>query len=207
MNSVGLRAPTLVIASFFGLETAGLFSLCSRVLALPLSIVGRSVLQVSLGEGARLVREQPETLRGYFIQMMKRQSILAFAIPLATLPAPFLFRFAFGASWETAGSFAQILSISCALQFVSNPMSACLDLTERQDLHLIRECFRLVILGGGILIIGAYEINSIQAVSVLSGVGSLSCIGSLAISLLALRDWDRQICGQQTSLASSEVAT
>jgi len=189
INTLGLRLPTVIIAYYYSLEIAGLYALASRVLALPLTIIGRSVLQVCLGEGAALVREEPESLREYFVQTLKRQVLWASAIPIASLPAPFVFRFVFGSSWEMAGNFAQILSIACALQFLSAPLTACIDLTERQDLHLLRELIRLALLGAGILLIVELQTSAIQAATILSCVSSLACLCSLGISLYALHAW------------------
>ena len=61
---------------------------------------------------------------------------------------PWMFELVFGQSWALAGSYARSLSLMMLLQFVAAPLSQTLNITERQDLQLIWDALRFVIVIG-----------------------------------------------------------
>jgi hypothetical protein len=66
------------------------------------------------------------------------------------------------------------------LQFVSGPVGGTLDVLERQDLHLLREIVRLVLLSGAISLAAALDRGPLAAVVFL---------GSLSYALGAMLAW------------------
>jgi O-antigen/teichoic acid export membrane protein len=59
---------------------------------------------------------------------------IAFTIPLL-IGGPFLFAFIFGKTWSISGSFAQIIVLSTALQFIVLPLGAVLQTFNKVKLN------------------------------------------------------------------------
>jgi O-antigen/teichoic acid export membrane protein len=104
LNQGGLQAAPLLFAAFFGAQVAGWFGLAQRVAGIPLTLIGRSVSQVNLGEASRLRNENPVALRRLFLRTASKL-FLYVGVPLlgAGLISPWVFGFIFGDQWRTSG--------------------------------------------------------------------------------------------------------
>lgn len=80
-----------------------------------------------------------------------------------------IFSVVFGEEWTQAGQFAELLSVGFLARFVVSPVSQLLTIIERQDLQLVWDVLRLLLLLGALLtpyyldrpveqVIGAYSI-------------------------------------------------
>jgi O-antigen/teichoic acid export membrane protein len=150
LNSLGLQLPVLVIGRTHGIEAAGLVALIFRVVGGPLAIFSSAGGQVLLSEGAKLRRENRSTV-GLINKSLRRQALVYAPFILAVPLLPWLFPKIFGARWEAAGWYALALGPALAVRALFSPMDAILDIYERQDLHLVREIVRTVILIGCVI--------------------------------------------------------
>lgn len=138
MNSAALQLPGLLLASLFGVESAGFYLLGRRVLGAPLDLIGRSVGQVYFGEAAELARKSVLSMRQLFLKTTWRLVLLALAPVLSlALLSPTLFRLVFGGSWHLAGVFTQLLTVMFFAQFIVTPVSQTFVILERQQYSLI----------------------------------------------------------------------
>src|SRR5690606_5828480 len=105
-NTAGLQLTPLFIAAIFGAAPAGIYSLASRVLSMPMSLIGTAVGQVFFANAAEAYRKgQLGMLVG---QLHTRLAHIGMPPALVLLIAgPELFAFAFGPEWQLAGEFAQ----------------------------------------------------------------------------------------------------
>ncbi len=150
-NSAGLHLPLLLIAGFYGPQVAGWFMLGQKVIGTPMSLIGRAVAQVYLGEGARLAREDPLAFRQLFLSVAGK--LLAYGlvpIVLLAVGGPFFFGLVFGDSWLEAGRYVQLLALMFLVQFVVVPLSQTLNILEKQDWQLAWDAGRLILVSGGI---------------------------------------------------------
>lgn len=169
IDTLGLNAPQLLFAAFYGAEVAGWFALGQRVIGAPLSIVVDSVAQVYFGEAARLPRDDPSSMRRLFLKLTVRLALIG-AIPVALICvfAPWIFAVIFGSSWETAGRYVQILGLMFAVRFAVIPLQHTLNVLERQDLLLAWDSTRLILVVGALFVVKALGFSDIPAVAAYS---------------------------------------
>lgn len=169
IDTLGLNAPQLLFAAFYGAEVAGWFALGQRVIAAPLNIVVDSVSQVYFGEAARLPRDDHKSMRRLFLKLTGRLALMG-AIPVALICAlsPWFFAVVFGQSWETAGRYVQILGVMFAIRFAVVPLHHTLNILERQDLYLVWDSARLVIVVGALFAGKALGFSHMWAVAAYS---------------------------------------
>ena len=187
LNSLGIYFPPFLLALLYGMQVVGWYSLGQRIIALPMLLVGNSVGQVYFGEAARLRQENPPALLDLFFKTTRRLLILGI-LPILFLGlfSPFLFGILFGANWETAGRYVQLLAPMFLLQFITSPLGGTLDVTERQDLHFYREIVRVFLLLGAFGIARFHHFNATSMIAALSAAGALSYVFYLFVSWYAL---------------------
>jgi O-antigen/teichoic acid export membrane protein len=187
INIIGLEAPLLWVVATYGLESGGQFALAQRIVALPVFVLAGAVGQVYFAEAARLGREEPGRLLGFYRRATGTLLLVATGpFVLGMLTAPIVFPVLFGDAWAVAGLYAAILAPSYLLQFVAWPTGGTLDVLERQDLHLMREVGRVVLVGGAVVLSTAAQLSALQAVIALSVAGSISNLLYAYISWRAL---------------------
>lgn len=188
INLLGLEAPLLWIVAAYGADTGGQFALAQRVVALPVAVLAAAVGQVYFAEAARVARDRPGSIAGLFGKTT-RSLVLISAVPfvLGAIAAPWLFPVIFGEAWRTAGVFVAVLAPMYFLMFVTWPTGGTLDVLERQDLHLLRELGRLVLVGGVIVIATALHLPALQAVIALALAGSATNVLYGFVSWWAIR--------------------
>lgn len=153
LNQGGLQAAPLLFAAFFGAEVAGWFGLAQRVAGIPLTLIGRSVSQVYLGEASRLRNENPAAMQRLFLRTSWKL-FLYVGVPLVLggLTAPWVFGFVFGDQWRTSGWYIVALLPMFLGQMVVTPLSQTLNILERQDLQLVWDISRVSVVVGVIVI-------------------------------------------------------
>ena len=100
--------------------------------------------------------------------------------------APFAFGLVFGSAWAEAGLYAAILAPMQYLQMITSPLSGILTVLERQDLHLVRECVSIGVLGAVVVLAMVAHLDSLQVVAALSAAGSLNAVIYLGVMWLAI---------------------
>lgn len=146
LNSATLAFPTLLLATFFGATVTGWFALVSRVLGLPTVLIGQSLQQVYLSEGAPLIHENPVALRHLFEKMIRK----IYFIPLITCTflaifGPAAFSFAFGAKWREAGEYARILAFVDVVGMLVAPIEMTLTMLQLLNWRFAWDCGRLIL--------------------------------------------------------------
>ena len=175
LNSIGLYGPALLLAAFYGPQVAGWFALSQRVVAVPLAVLGNAVGYVYDGEFAYAASHSDERLSPLFWRTVKvMSSVGLLVVVLVTLPAPWSFPIVFGREWGEAGVYVQVLSLMFLARFVSTPIAGTLDVLERQDLHLLREIARVVLMSGAVSLAWGLGEGPLVAVVLLGVAGSAS---------------------------------
>lgn len=175
LNTLGIEAAILLIVGLYGTDVGGQFALCQRVMALPVTIVAAAIAQVYFAEAARIGRDRPKELRTLFwrtTRTLAGASIGPFILVAVT--APLAIGLVFGQTWTEAGYFVMILAPMYFLQFVISPTGATLDIAERQEMRLLREIVRLVLVGGAVVAAATLGLPPIGAVAAISIAGCLT---------------------------------
>ena len=81
-----------------------------------------------------------------------------------------------GAQWAPAAEMLRPLAFLYFTNLVTTPWSAAVDSAQRQDVFLLRESVRLVLVGGAAVFVAVTEPSAQFAVEILCAVGAVSYI-------------------------------
>lgn len=146
INVLGLNLPVLIIATSYGKEIAGYFGFSLMIISLPITLIGKSISQVFIGQASKLYRSNPIELKKLYKKILS--SLFKFGlIPVLILGlwSPDIFSFIFGKNWHTAGIITQVLSVMFLAQFCIIPLSQLLAIVERQGTQLFWDILRLIL--------------------------------------------------------------
>src|SRR5690606_27374014 len=168
LNTGGLQVPALLILAFYGPQAAGWYALTMRVFGMPMSLLGTSASQVYTSSIAELARKG-ESSADLYVRTAFRLLLIGLPIAgLAALLGPHAFAFVFSAEWTEAGVYARLLAPMFLVQFVASPLSQTLNVLERQDVQFVWDAFRLVLVGGALLVANASRWSATHAIAAVS---------------------------------------
>jgi O-antigen/teichoic acid export membrane protein len=116
------RLPYLMISSFFGAATLGLYGVVERIIAAPSQLVSRALADVYRQRASALHRKEGkfDGLTARTIAATAAISIVPYAIGI--FYAPTLFGWVLGESWRLAGQYASILMVGEFVAFILTPI-------------------------------------------------------------------------------------
>lgn len=123
INRLTTQMPVYILSIFSGTAAIGLFNMCNRILALPISFIATAVAEV-FKQKASEDYANLGNCQDIYLKTLKNLvaiSILPFLVLI--LLAPTLFAFAFGEPWREAGVFAQLLGVMFFFKFIVSPLS------------------------------------------------------------------------------------
>jgi O-antigen/teichoic acid export membrane protein len=184
INNLSWQLPSLMLLYYFSETVVGYYSLSSRMILLPMTLVGTSIAQVFYQRSAEL-RSNPESLsRSVELVFRRLAAVGLFPAVILAVAGPELFSIVFGEKWLEAGRYAQILSPWMFILFISSPLTTLFATLERQELAF---GVNVVILITRIaaLVVGGMTQNIYVTLIVWSGTGFI-IYGGLALWLLRL---------------------
>lgn len=136
IDSLTFQLPAVLGSAWFGVSFVGMYWLATRILGLPVNLVGAAYAQVFYQDFSRRPLEAPET-RQFLFQTWLKLAALG-AIPFLALAyfSDDLFRYVFGSEWREAGDLATVLSPMFFAMLVSSPTSGALLVLKGQHLAL-----------------------------------------------------------------------
>jgi O-antigen/teichoic acid export membrane protein len=182
-----LAVPSFLLAAFFGTTVTGWFALVDRVLGVPSVLIGQSLQQVYLSEGAPLVHADPIGLKHLFVKMVRKVS----PIPLITCTflvvfGPSLFAFAFGEKWREAGEYARILGFVDVVGMLVTPIDITLAMLELQSWRLAWDCGRLLLVTAAMIAVHNFIPGPKAVISAYAASMMLGYIVYLAMSYVGI---------------------
>ncbi|MGB9898195.1 lipopolysaccharide biosynthesis protein, partial [Thermanaerothrix sp.] len=186
VNAVGTQLPVIALSAAHGTQVTGWFSLAIKVFAFPLSIISVSTSQVLMGQAATYKR-LPRELQLLFWKVIRQQCLLGLPLLLLIPINPVIFPLIFGQEWRTSGIYAAIWLPSLVATFIATPTGAFLDVLERQDIFLLREAFRVAILGGVAAVSVLLKVKPLIMLSMLSGATVIFAFIYAWLSLYAIK--------------------
>jgi len=131
-NSLSYHFINILISSFFSLMTLGYYSLVQRLLAMPSSLIGKSISQVFFQQATK-----EKQLNGNAIKIFKTTLIKLLIISIPSFGILFfivedLFAFVFGEEWRIAGVYAKIVIPFFCINFISSPLAISMSIFEKQ---------------------------------------------------------------------------
>jgi len=169
VDALAYVLPLPMVASEFGVASAGAFALAQRVVTIPVSLIGASVADVFHAQIAEAAREKPHTVRAIFWSTSRYLLVLGllFSIPLVLL-SPILFEYIFGQNWKNAGWVAAAMSPWMLAQFVVSPISRLVLVSDRQIMKLLYDLVSLLIVVAVPIVAARAGLNLIETIIWLS---------------------------------------
>jgi lipopolysaccharide exporter len=125
----------VVIRMFSNLTTVGLFSMASRAIYLPVSLVASSMNQVFYQRAA--TETAPGRLEAFVNRALRVQVVLMTPLLFfAAFESRLVFAAVFGARWTESGAFAAFLAFAGYMYFLTSWLDRLFDVNSRQRLAL-----------------------------------------------------------------------
>lgn len=137
INTLSWQLPSLLLSPFFSQTIVGYYAMASRILLLPMTLVGHSISQVFFQHASER-HANNGALDQVVLSVFER--LVAFSLPLVILFSILgkeLFSFVLGRQWAEAGIYVQILAPWILFLFISSPLSSLFSVLERQEVALI----------------------------------------------------------------------
>ncbi len=118
------QLPLLFLASQYGLELAGFYSLAYRLVFMPSGLVGTAIKNV-FRQKAQEEFNKHGRFDGVFLQVLQK-TVLVSVVPTVVflIFAPDIFALILGEPWRIAGEYARIISIASFVSFFNSPLTA-----------------------------------------------------------------------------------
>lgn len=192
IEAITQSLPVLLLTTLFNPASAGYYTLCRSVLALPTSLLGKSVGDVFYPRinKAAIKKENMSSL------ITKSVFSLGFigAIPFGFVIAfgPWIFELVFGDNWSTAGEYARWIAFSTFFRFINEPCIRALPVLSAQFFHLIStiiHTFARVLA----LIVGFYLFkDDLIAVSLLGIIGGIINALIIVMTLVICKRFEKR---------------
>jgi O-antigen/teichoic acid export membrane protein/2-polyprenyl-3-methyl-5-hydroxy-6-metoxy-1,4-benzoquinol methylase len=128
----------VAIRVFSSLTTVGLFSMASRAIYLPVTLVASSMNQVFYEKAA--TETAPGRLESFVNRVLRIQVVLMTPLLFfAAFESKLVFATLFGARWTESGSFAAFLAFAGYMYFLTSWLDRLFDVNSRQRLALVLE--------------------------------------------------------------------
>jgi lipopolysaccharide exporter len=128
----------VVIRMFSSLTTVGLFSMASRAIYLPVTLVASSMNQVFYEKAA--TETAPGRLEAFVNRVLRIQVVLMTPLLFfAAFESRLVFAAVFGARWTESGAFAAFLAFAGYMYFLTSWLDRLFDVHSRQRLGLALE--------------------------------------------------------------------
>lgn len=135
ISSFSTEMPTFFLSGFFSTSVVGQYALCTRLIRLPMGLIGTNIARVFSQSAAEAkydgrLPKLVETIFGYLV------ALGMFPFLVLCVVGKDLFVLFFGQRWADAGVYAQILGVWAFFWFLSTSLSVVLDIVEEQAFEL-----------------------------------------------------------------------
>ena len=188
-NVLSLRLPILLMAPLYGLDAAGWLMLSQRVLGGPVTLVGQSVSRVYVGEVSESLRKSKPNVKRLMIKTSGLLFVAALPVVLAlSLFGPAVFSFFFGGDWRESGHFVASLAWMFLFQISVVPISQTITLLERQELQLLLDVARSVLILSAFVVSKLLDFNMFEAIFLYSAISGITYIVIWGLNFMVARE-------------------
>jgi O-antigen/teichoic acid export membrane protein len=185
----GTQLPIILIAAIAVGPQAGYLMLATRIMSMPMSLIGAAVAQVYLSRAPEELRNG--SLDRFTVRILDKLIVTGVGplIGIGVL-APLVTPFIFGPGWERTGELISWMIPWVVLQFLSSPISMAMHVLGRQREMLVVVLLGLAIRVGAILIAARLGMDIIKA---------YICGASIFYLMLNAVVWHYAGCGRSRS--------
>lgn len=134
LNTLSPQLPVFFLSAI-SLSAAGYFGLATRVVGLPMSLVGSSVSQVFFADASEQLKQYGNCVL-IFKATVKRLFGVCLLFLALVIGVSFFMGSIFGSQWTNAGVVLLLLIPLFFVRFLSSPVSSIFYISQRQDLDL-----------------------------------------------------------------------
>jgi O-antigen/teichoic acid export membrane protein len=143
INSIGFYMPNVLVTYYYGIEAGGFYTLAQRLMGVPMTLIGRSIGDVFLGEFSRLTRVDKRAAWRLFITMLIRLALVGAVCMVALFAVrPEWCVAIFGPKWGSVAHVLKILSACYVGQLIVAPLAQSMIVLHRQRMLLIWDMCR-----------------------------------------------------------------
>lgn len=149
IDNLALTLPVPLATALFGVAAAGQYAVATRVLVVPMALVGASVADVFHNRIAQHARENPGRARPFFLMVAAGLFAVGLAPMLVvTVAGEWLFPLVLGAEWELAGRIAAAIAPWALAALAVSPVSRVVLVYDGQRYKLVYDVLSLLTVGG-----------------------------------------------------------
>ena len=137
LSTFSYQLPILLISAWFTPSITGSYFFSSRILAIPVALIGAAISQVFYQKFAEIINERIHDAKKFLIKIWA----ILFAIGIIPFGLLFffgkvLFGFFFGPEWITAGEISALLAPMILFMFISSPTSSTYLVLGKQNVNV-----------------------------------------------------------------------
>ena len=168
-NTGGIQIPIILIAYYAAGTEAGYLMIAMQLLSAPMSLIGSSVAQVYLAEGAeRYHKGELKTFTRKTVLNLAKIAVLP--LVFAAIVSPFLMPYLLGDGWQRTGILISWMAPWFFMQFITSPVSMSLHITGNQKIAFLLQLIGFLFRVGSVLLAAAYHTDYIGEFYAISGV-------------------------------------
>ena len=183
INSISNSLPVLILSSFFGVASAGFYTIGRTVLSIPTRIIGKAVGDVFYPHITEVANKGKDVSRIIIKATCAMAGIGIVPFGLIILFGPKIFSLVFGNEWVIAGEYARWIALWSYFAFINRPSVHALPVLKAQKFHLIYTIImlisRVIALTYGYLIYS----DDLISVALFSITGSILNLGLILITI------------------------
>jgi O-antigen/teichoic acid export membrane protein len=172
LNTAGLEWTPIVLAAYYAPREVGWFALSTRVVAVPIGLVGTSVAQAFWSEAAKSVHEDPQRLQLQFRRAARALMWVSVAVAGLGLTSPWFLHYIFGArEWAGMSLYTLYLTPLFVARVIVSPISHLM-VHEKQHWQFVWDAGRLIAMLAGFFIAAGLGWSADAAIIQYSVVGA-----------------------------------
>ena len=149
-----------------------------------MAFLGAAIANVYLAELPNIMKVNPAEAKKFYVQSLK--NLVLVGVPLVVLSTLILFYFSqyiFGDEWGGVSVLVIVLAPFFLGQFVASPLSQTLNVIGRQDVQLVWDVFRLLMVVAGLIVCGILQVEFADSILLYSGLMFFFYVVNVAITL------------------------
>lgn len=193
LNAAALGLPVIMLASLFGSDAAGQYSLTVLVLGAPVMLLGQSVGEVFYPRITRAISGKDRSAGTLLTKATTALALLAiptFGIMIVT--GPLIFPVVFGPEWVRAGEYAQWVSLWLAGVLASRACVAAFPALKLQGFLLLQEVLSVSLRAAALYVGFAHFKSDMVAIALFSVAGVALTLSLCVAAFVRLGRQSRQ---------------
>lgn len=146
-NRLSQQLPVLLVETLFGASSLGLYTMTSKVLGLPIAILGGSVSKVFFREASLEAQQTGRFSRTFWRFSAGMLMIALLFVGVMWRFAPWIWSFVYGDAWARCGALARALLPLYGVRLVTNTVANGLQLAGRQRQELLLQLLMVLAVG------------------------------------------------------------